>query len=48
MQRVIGLRFLHPVLMIKDVEITMGADTSNHTLEQGPSHSLRIGTVYIC
>ena len=35
MQRFAGLRFLVPVLLIKDVEITAGLDTSSQTLDAG-------------
>jgi hypothetical protein len=33
-ERVIGVRFLYPVLLITDVEMTVGSDTSNTTIEQ--------------
>eukprot|EP00053_Salpingoeca_punica_P007781 m.70837 g.70837 ORF g.70837 m.70837 type:complete len:295 (-) comp14325_c0_seq1:216-1100(-) len=33
-ERFLGIRFLFPVLNIPDVEITLGADTGKHTIDQ--------------
>lgn len=42
-ERVIGVRFLYPVLLITDVEMTVGAETSNSTVEQVKSMLIQDG-----